>query len=984
MKHAKKFGDYRLNKRRRDRLWIILTRDIGLPIDTANKLCNLKVADYRRVEDVINGMVDSLLAADPGFFEAGSDDYKLIRKTIRKVFKIGAFNRPILVDMWKEWTNWFKHSTAGTKLIGADRPPLAGGNVFRNLNKLSTIQSILEAPLGTLRDWELAVIGHMTSTRQMPYMGKAVEEKSLKEFEEVITSEFDSWKECKHDIMLATIEVAWECRRARDSRVHGPIPSGTAHFSVNGAGELNSPCSKGGQVGAVSASMRYHLTRVAPRTYDEETPFGVVHHLEGEELWRYLFREGYKFDYEFLKDKEFLGEWNGGRIPITVEGYYYGLDGVLGQQLLYVAWKISTSEISRGIPPRIRCSTVAELGNKARIVTVSEWWLNTLQSPVSHWLKELLRFHPSCFSTFCRQDQAWSFQDWVNSRPPLVGGQRRYPCLSSDLKNATNAIPTELMKFIWETFIDTFFYHEISEGNALPVRDQKYLTHVLDLIGPREVEFPDGSVVLATRGIPMGEALAKPSLTLWTLVAEKLGYLWWRRKVSRDLIGPDGPKWPTAYIEDRAGWERSHPIGCMDPEVRVVESIQAYINPAKIWHGSHHGGDDHTAFGPMDYLDLITVGFQSMGAMLSPAKHGYSYWFVQYCERVINVTSTNRVRVIDTLKIRLLETGQSTGLARDEKNVAIGKAAQLRRYLQWAEPRDGWSYTKKAVLQRLFISRMGAFMPKFGSPEYYGVFLPPDLGGYGLGLTEQQEWALAHLPTQTRVVNMLLEGADFSKSYPVIRRLRKVVSNTATRGVKAVKKLEDEIVESISLYPDMFNAKTWQHYREDEEFFEEGKPPPPRVLIAKLEQRGILSQVEYAKRATRGSLFRILLMDPTETSQFNTKPYAQSLKKGLADIESAVADYSCEPTWPIGQLKLERLLGLIQPNFFIDSTEIITFNMSRRVKTPEEWGGGYMPADWADLIEVDGPRLLPARESGRPDLVVTLEFAGLSNVDSSS
>lgn len=81
---------------------------------------------------------------------------------------------------------------------------------------------------------------------------------------------------------------------------------------------------------------------------------------------------------------------------------------------------------------------------------------------------------------------------------------------------------------------------------------------------------------------------------------------------------------------------------------------------------------------------------------------------------------------------------------------------------------------------------------------------------------------------------------------------------------------------------------------------------------------------------------------------------------------------------PINELfPVRKILDQQQSNWYIDSKEEIDFCTAARIKLPEDWGGGYDVANWDEITYMSGPRLLPQRESGRPDMVIGLVFAGL-------
>jgi hypothetical protein len=171
----------------------------------------------------------------------------------------------------------------------------------------------------------------------------------------------------------------------------------------------------------------------------EDTPFGTVIHKKGVPLWLTAFRPEWHQQQLVFREDDYFGksiEQTAGTNQIV------GYDEYIGKQLMYCAWRDSSPI------PIIRASTVPEMGNKARLVTVSEYWLNTLLSPFAHHLIEKLKWHPSVFSSFTRMDQAWE------SLLILMNGDPTTQTLFSDLKNATNALPFDVSRTLIEGFCE--------------------------------------------------------------------------------------------------------------------------------------------------------------------------------------------------------------------------------------------------------------------------------------------------------------------------------------------------------------------------------------------------------------------------------------------------------------------------------------------------------------------------------------------------
>jgi hypothetical protein len=489
-------GERYFNSFQKEGLRVLLTRDIGLKSGLTQVLVSRPISHFRRIEEFISGLVDSLWLADEQVFVHQSSELKLIRKLVRKVFAVGTYNLYDLVDQWKEWGNFLFHTLAETSTIGEVSVP-AENNIFRLLNGIPYISKVYHGDKSMLL---MQHVSHLISSRQMPYMGLQTELKAREKYREVLTSSFKPDDEIIMTLSMAARRVGAICRK-----LHPVLNEGECHVSVNSSGELDHPIESGGQASAVREALIRVLTRVPENDEEEDTPFGIVRHHAGIPIWRTLFRkEPYMFAGEFLEPYTLWSQWE---IRVR-EGRFRGLDEDTGKQLMYVAWKEY-----RPLPV-LRAEVVPEMGNKARHVTLSEYWLNVIQAPLSHTLVSAMKYHPSVFSSFHRQDQAWEAVKGLcrSERPYLAPGEA---VLSSDLKDATNAQQWELTKSILKGFI---------QGYKLSFRSS-YVDLVLGTIGPRLVLLSDNTSVLTTVGIMMGEAIAKPSLTLLNRSIEEAAFI---------------------------------------------------------------------------------------------------------------------------------------------------------------------------------------------------------------------------------------------------------------------------------------------------------------------------------------------------------------------------------------------------------------------------------------------------------------------------
>nr|QED42904.1 putative RdRp [Phakopsora narnavirus C] len=808
------------NPRQKAGLRIILTRDIGLSQRVAVQLVNRPIVHYKRIEEFISGFVDSLWLAEEQIFLFDGKWIKLIRKLIRKIFCVGTYNLGSLVDQWKEWGNNLFHTLAESTTIGVLRKP-AENNIFRRLDTIDYISAVYR---GDKSMKLMQHVSHLISSRQMPYMGSSTEEKAWDKFQSVLTSDFVPSEKTIVQLQMAARRVGGICRSIRSRR----IPDGVAHISVTSSGEYSYPIAKGAQAAAVKAAMERILTVVPLEDQEEDTPFGLVRHHKGIPIWKTLFRtEPLDTELPFLAPYALIKEQ---------EGRFAGLDRVTGKQIMYVAWKEY-----RPLPV-LRAEVVPEMGNKARLVTISDYWLNILQSPLSHVLIDAMKFHPSVFSSFHRQDQAFEATKGLCSlkRKSLLKGEA---VLSSDLQDATNAQQWSVTIAMLRGFI---------QGFGLSFRPE-YVELVLSTIGPRLVCFRDEISILSKVGIMMGEAIAKPSLTLLNLSIEELAFL--RHCRAEELL----------YSVEPA--------------------------PYRDWRYIHIGGDDHLVKGPIPYLNLITQIHLDAGSHIDPGKHGFSRICVKYTERLLNLSNLehgcpfdpsdySRSTIVDSVKVRLLERGQSTLLKKDNKNVAIGKSTQLGGCLEWLPIDDRfYTETKKASIRALFIERMGSLLPrKAVNPRAFAaIHLPTIVGGYGLGMSSELQKFLEASPEPHKGLLMkAFCGVNVKEDLKIFRVLN---TNTSDRGVENIQQFQQKIIDQLSEYPQMVNAMDWWELKR--------KFPDPsgnsKRTIALAADAGILSFEEFAKRATRGNLFQALLMGRKDLKVFNTSPFVRTYKNIVWD-----------------------------------------------------------------------------------------------------
>jgi len=263
----------------------ILIQDLGLSRQVSIKLARSRRTTLLRIEEHVQGIIKSLWLAYPFLFEKHSDDFKIVKSIIRKEFKIGAYNLQTLSSNWKEWTNWFKHTTARTVTIGAT-PQLSRYNHLRALNKLNFINEILNDD-GVLTKSQLNRIAVMCSRRQMPYMGKETQNKSMMGLKAVVCEDDKPGRAHIMKMHLVARRIGAICLKLRRL---GTIPDDAAHYSVTNSGERDNSLSKGAQAKATFDGLTKVLSEVQDKDWVEMTPWGEVHHRKGLAVHTYLFK----------------------------------------------------------------------------------------------------------------------------------------------------------------------------------------------------------------------------------------------------------------------------------------------------------------------------------------------------------------------------------------------------------------------------------------------------------------------------------------------------------------------------------------------------------------------------------------------------------------------------------------------------------------------------------------------------------------------
>jgi hypothetical protein len=469
--------------------------------------------------------------------------------------------------------------------------------------------------------------------------------------------------------------------------------------------------------------------------------------------------------------------------------------------------------------------------------------------------------HISAEAGLKRADQAWLYLDLLHNVKPLANGY----VLSSDLEEATDAIAPEIAEIMIRGFYRGIGYAKIPK--LIEIGIQLGLRSTRDI----EIQYPRSSgrkpvSFIKRRGVLMGEPVTKSVLTLYSLVCEEMAmrdYLYARsfRILKQPPIeavvlykDPRTNSTEMIHARSRAEWyhlfegfsgfancrvisikvreigvddfhfisyadfkEYRNQLGFSAHGKRITDEMRrgeylttdTYRGPVTSkWRAFAVGGDDHIAYGPVQYLELITSNHHAFGSKISLPKHGFSNVAVKFCEKILMLRDRDlsvtpkqindssdfyeKSVWVDSIKVRLLSPLSKSMDVEDDRNIAIGKARSLSRSLEWLNPdffADAWC---DMVLAR-FSQRMYPYLPKpIGKDRslWFQLKLPPEFGGLGLKFkNERLQDIVLHCPKPTRAYVKLLasrlDGNNVTPSDTVVRAFKRLCTANSARGIKS-------------------------------------------------------------------------------------------------------------------------------------------------------------------------------------------------------
>jgi hypothetical protein len=676
--------------------------------------------------------------------------YKALKHIVRKVFTVGAFNVPLVIKMWKDFVNYIFIKYSQSEVL--EQPKRTKFNFFFKLEPIIKVQ----CTSGRLAPWkpllmdqgtaseilfkeqilkqdklELQALAHLISSRQFPTGDLKTQLRALEKFQAVVTSDYKPDATILTDIYYAARIIGRRCRKA------GPGPIRSAHISMHGAGSLFYSIEEGGRAEEILDFIYPTLTRIPEEDREVSLPFIKLKEHKGVPLWRTWCRHEI---YEGYPDIDF-----GAECPDTIGGFRafrQGFDEAIGLQILccaYISMRDDTAGVSE-IP--IRVLAVPEPGAKTRIVTTGPFWLYVLQQSQAHVTRAFLASHPSAISGMVRADQAWHYLYQICKARPFF--EKGFACLSSDLENATDAIPRPIAQQLWRGFIEGLGY----TGALLDIAS--------DLLRKDRMCLAPNTSFVATRGVFMGEPLAKTILTLLNLSCEEIAI---RQYLNCDFETPVQVPWRCFSV----------------------------------------AGDDHIAIGPKDYLRGITRAHLRAGSMISAPKHAISELVVRYCEKLLDIRnifelswtpktindSTSKYiksPFVDSIKVRLLSPCSKNNEKYNDRNTAIGKAKSLGKTLRWLNS-DLFHWKWIRMVRDRFFTRMGPLMPDLTSGVYWHLLLPEVFGGVGLWLDHDIQDLARRLPAPSRsLLQAVALEPTSSRTQELLALFKGFTSNKSYRG----------------------------------------------------------------------------------------------------------------------------------------------------------------------------------------------------------
>jgi hypothetical protein len=697
-----------------------LRRDLGLSKKVSEILATRRVSEIAKIEQTIHGIVDCLLLYRRSIFY-GFDDYKVLKRMIRKIFHVGTFNVAEVIGFWKDFTSetFLRLTESKTE----EKPKRSFRNFFFEL------EEILALPESPLTKDDLRDLGHLCNSRQLPCGGPREEQKALKALELINTTRFETDRKTLADLREGARIIGKRCRKA------GSGPIRRAHLSMAASGSLYYSVKEGGRAQEMISAITPTLSHIPTEDKEIVYPLGVLTDKKGLQRWRTWCRET-----PFLAEPERgFGDPSIETIGGEVDLIKLGFDEAIGDQLLACALLEEQQAWSEEIP--LRVLTVREPGNKARIVTTGPWWAYAIQQPLAHVTRGYLASYPPAEAGMSKTENAWQFLRTIQQRRSSYKDD--FACLSSDLKSATDSIPQDVAKALLSGFLAGLgFYSPLGEI-------------CIEMMGKPRLCMSEktDSIWSSVRGVFMGEPLAKTLLTLAVCSAEEVAI---RKYLGYDFLKPV-----------QATWRSFATAGDDHIAVGPVPYLKE-ITKQLLAGGMIISPDKHA---------YSTVAVRYCERILDVRQYRNTDWTM---EELNSVSSSYLASpLIDTVKLRLISPCSKSNEGFNDRNTAVGKGKSLGSYLDWIST-TGADPKWVTMVKERFFTRMGSLMPSRSSGVYWHLLLPQCLGGLGMATIQDYPDLVAKLPAPSKTA--LKEYVQGTLSTEDAKRFRGFTSNISYRG----------------------------------------------------------------------------------------------------------------------------------------------------------------------------------------------------------
>jgi len=813
-KTFKEGGRLKLQKR--------FSTDFGFGTKLSEVISSRSIYQIKRMEQLIAGILDSLLLFDSNLFVT-EKNYNLLKHLVRKIITVSTFNIGTVVKYWKSYGNHVFVQSSDSETL--EKPKKEVENFFFCLDSLEKIQRIRQ---GNLTKKDLTDLSQLISSRQLPAGDKKTEEDSLREFFDITTRIYNPDSSILEDLYKASRIIGRKCRKA------GPGPIGNAHISLATAGSFQRSVIEGGRAREIKDSITPYLTYIPKEDGQTILPFTTLREEKGVPRWRTWCRNETYLGYP---ETEF-----GERTKETIAGFevfYQGFDEAIGEQILCCAYLAKQNEMQKeGIP--LRVLTITEPGCKARIVTTGPWWLYVLQQSMAHVTRGFLSSHPSAEAGMARTDQAWQYLYLICKARPSF--KEDFACLSSDLKSATDTIPPKVATQLLKGFL-----HGL--GYLTPLEET-----IFDLLETPRICFAEkiGKTFFTTTGVFMGEPLAKTILTLENLAVEELAI---RQYLKVNFNVPVQVPWRCYAV---AGDDHI----AIGPREYLRRITANHLRCNTIISKAKHGISAKHVLFCEKILDIKNI------------------WNLSWTPKTINDSYEvyESSPHIDSIKVRLLSPCSKNNESFNDRNTAVGKASSLGNTLRWISPVI-YNHKFKSLIRDRFFQRMGSLLPDRSSGVYWHLLLPKKLGGLGLWLETDYLDLAKNLPDPTK--SDLLDYLNGSLSRERLNLLRGFTSNVSYRGFNLeeseVSLVKEFIIPDLQeIYSGMSIGQTWEDWVIEKNISSE--------LSAKQQQnrlRGLklYTVEEIEDQVLRPFLFKQILSGQAKSSAFNTESFKRRYSK---------------------------------------------------------------------------------------------------------